>query len=151
MRLTSILLLAACARPTAGTYGITITNTETSCPANYFPLAAPGESVEIEVKASVPEVVLLLIPEEHCPLDGFAFSCPFSGQDDSVDHNADGIDAIYTTEAGISGEWSNSAELTAVTSLSNVCDGAGCEELAEEEGMPDCTVAWYWTGKLLAE
>lgn len=147
MRLFLLLPLVACATPTAGTYAVSITQTETSCPDDFFPLAAPDEAIEVDVNAALTEVTLVLVVEEACPLDGLAFSCPYTSQDDAVDYNADGIDALYTTEAGISGEWSESEVFTAVTSLSSTCSGPGCAELAES-GKPECTVAWYWSAEL---
>jgi hypothetical protein len=145
MRAALLVVLTACATPQAGTYAITLYNTESSCPDNFFPGEAPRDEIEIEVDTAVPEVVLILIPEEHCPLDGMSFDCAYSGVDDVVDHNADGIDAVYTTEAGISGDWSDPETVNALTSLSTACEGEGCAELAEA-GFPACTVAWYWTG-----
>lgn len=147
MRLVLLLPLAACTTPTAGTYAVTITQIETSCPDDFFPLAAPNEDIEVDVNAALTEVTLVLVVDEACPLDGLAFTCPYASQDDTVDHNADGIDAVYTTEAGITGEWGESDSFTAVTSLSSTCEGAGCAELAEQ-GEPECTVAWYWSGEL---
>ncbi len=148
MRFALLSLLAGCSTPTAGVYGVTVTNTATSCPDDFFPLAAPVDTLEIEVAVKVPEVVLQLIPEEHCPLDGMAFSCEYAGQDDEVDYNADGLDALTTTDAGIRGEWSDDDSLTALTSLSSVCEGTQCAELAET-GKPECTVVWYWEGELV--
>jgi len=145
-----LLCLAACVTPAEGTYAITPTNTETTCPSDYFPAEAPDDTLEIQVDTDVPEVVLVLIPEEHCPLTGLSFECAYAGVDDSVDHNADGIDAVYVSDGSISGEWSDSTHITGRTSLSSACTGEGCAELAES-GFPACTVVWYWSGELVEE
>lgn len=150
MRTLSILLLVGCAAPTDGTYAVTITQTESSCPANFYPNAEPNESIEIDVNQGQTAVTLVLVVDELCSLDGLAFDCPYTSEDEVADYNADGIAAIYTTEAGIRGEWTDSDHLTAVTGLSSSCDGDGCTELAEA-GKPDCTVAWYWEGERAPE
>ena len=138
----SSLLLAGCG-PMSGVYTFTVASEESDCPDSYDPGTDPEGDQTITVSQADSTITLAGEPDEVCPLDGMAFVCDFADVDETVDYADQGLQAAYTIDVQMQGEWAEASSMTGLTDVQTRCEGDDCDQV-EAAGAPACTMTWYW-------
>ena len=148
----SLALLVGCSAPSSGAWTFAVTQDEGDCPAGYSPAEEPTGDNQIEPDPDGTEVVYVdkdVDIKMHCPWSGADFACSFDETDDTQHFSDQGLEAAYTVDALLDGHFDSDKDAHGVTTLTTTCGGTECDLLAAD-GLPACTIAWYWTA-LFAE